>query len=726
MSGSVTKACNNARNFTERAKEKGLPHNTKSLTETKEWLKKMDEARLKLEHYNEQMKTLFSAEERVDTNEDWSRTQTYCNFFKPYFLATRYNLYKILFDLQDTDPPGEPARILILADPTKGNMQSLPIPSGSLKVVTDRGEIQNLVVTDPMDGSAFHGFEDITEEQWAEMEDPNVTIRENVRGMGGAGVVDGAGGGPSIDTPAQQPSAEAMLNPLGARSKHGEVFQDFNQQQPRESVPYTSTLRQPIQFPQPTAPANEYKLFHGPTLFGNVTGINDELDGSPLDDFNNIGMRRREQPVGFQRQPRQLGSSDSTTVDIFKMFSNSLTSNFSASNLMPEKWNGDPSGFERFAMNWIKIDRHMDALNMSPAHRLGELMKVVSGTARLYIQSLPPMLDQSYWTALSLLYSVYSQRKTTLRTIIKNLLTMPVCQNTYSDQLKFHASITSYRTSIEALNIPPEQVLFGIELSIVETKLSPDLKKSWVRFVEKNRDLSNPLGYKLDWNIMSGTLLKFITENYKMAGDWSWQQNQQGSQGQRGQGQGGRRQIGTAAAASNASTGGQSKVETNSNQQQGKKGPGQASKPTSNPTSQKPNSANQGSQSGTAAAAAPGKPYSSQGAQKGRGIDKSSMIKGCVWCQKPNGYNQYRHKWSLGCPVIKLGTLTDDKIRDTVRQLKLCKACLMPGHDITTCPSPPYVKCAVDNCQQKHFKVFHNVKGEPRRGQWAAAAAQNP
>ena len=723
LRGNVTVSLNEATEYTKTVKlsiqaGNGVPNNQDSINVTRTWLFKIQENVSKLDFYNEKMKGFFSPADRVDTNADWKTTNNYCTFYENNFLATRQNLFKILFFLIEH---ADKQRILEAVDKSRRNFAFIVVPDGPLSGThpdASDAEQVHLLEDDLSLSGSFHGFnegDDVAEDEDGEVDgdDPDATVRRYPGADGGMATgevqptnsdLGWAFGGARNKTPAA---------PIFPTSTTSDFF-------PGQNTMTTSTVKNPIHFAD-LHKQGEYQLFSGPSIFSSAVGAGVQQKEGLKSPWEEVRPGLRQAPVQEPRSDRVFADrgNNSDASALVQMFSNSLTSTFSAKNMIDQKWDGDPATWDRFAFAWTKCHTHMEALHMSDAAKFSELQRCVTGTAKLYIDQLPSFLDSSYWTSLQLLQNVYSSRKTTVRTIVNKLMSMPTCQPTYESRLRLHAQICGYKSSLNSMSIKPEDALLAWELTFIENAFDTELKKQWVRYCEKNRNLSAPLGYDLTFEALSNKILTFITESYKIAGE-----KPQIRGGTGGQGQGGRRWVGNAAAASAAPAsqpGNNGQDQSKPKSQKG--GKGQSSAKSS---AGKNGASNASVVTATAAAASAPRsppPPKNQYAKKGGTNKQTSLYKsGCAFCQKENGFNTHPHRWNLGCPLIKLEVLPPEKVRDIVRQKRLCTTCLMPNHTSANCPSPDYVKCSVPNCNQKHFRVFHN-RPEPKKVTWSAAAA---
>ena len=745
LRGQVTLALNEATKFTTAVKTsvkdgKGVPNTKENLQITRRWITRIQENVEKLFFFNEKMKFFFSREEQVDTNNEWVITTQYCNYYAETFLATRENLYKILFFLIDN-----PDEERIMREVAKGrkNFAMTTVPDGELRAEHPDPSAADELALIGID-EAFHGFPDQDsdvnggendgggddeESYYDDAIDANATIIGAARGATGGDV--------------QPPTASvASIWPFGTGTKNktsaatafptsttGDFFPGQNQ-----NTMTTSTVKNPIQFAN-IHRTGEYELFNGPSIFTNAMGMGgkepEENTRSPWEEIR-LGSQQNSAPPSNVR-PDNSGSNEAETL--LQMFSNSLTSTFSARNIIREKWDGSPETFEKFAFAWTKCHFHMQAMRLSDAVKFSELLTCVTGTARLYLESLPSFLDSSYVVGLQKLYEVYSSRKTTLKQIVQKLTRLPQCQPTYESRLKLHAQISSYKASLESMKIGPQEVLLAFEIIFCENAFDPELKRQWVKYCERNRNINAPLGYDLTFKAMSDQVLKFVTEAYSLSGGNSPPSYAAQARKSPGAGQGGRRWLGNAAAASAVDSG---------QNLTGVKGQPTHQKSQGRKSGKKQTDGNKGGSKNSVAVAAVAAPFAAprfkpQGQKSGGagagGNNKSLYKSGCPFCSRNNGGNggggggnsasqQYAHKFNLGCPLIKLNVLSDQKIREIVKQRSLCTACLQPNHVARECPSPDYIRCTVPNCGQKHFRAFH-PRSDQKKVTWGTVAAAN-
>ena len=757
LSQRLTGKLNHARDLAAKAEaEKEIPHTAAVLKKVKSLLNSIDDIRLRLSYLNRRIADIYFPEEkRVSDNQEWKKTSTYMNTFWDSFFENRHNLFILLFIL--TDCPDEEA-ILNRADPQKKDMTSLPVPDLPLKTQKDDGKANAMLVN--ISGPEFHGFPDKDgredDDGEEDDDDPNATVIGVIgSGQSGLGLNAAVGGGLGAGTVGGGLGAGAVGGGLGADGGVDmSLFTGTKQKTTQGQLPVTSTLKAPLNIAAmntntQTNTHNQYKLFSGPSLFENVWSGQDQqgLEKSPIEQFQARFQNDHIQQNDFQDNVSEANDAG-TGLQLLKMFSTSLSSNFNANNIVKEPWDGDPQKWEKFAMDWIKADEIMSSLGFSDANKFNQLLSCTTSVARTYCKGYNSTQNASYSLALKALYEVYNIRKNTARSAIKTFLDMPTCTSTYKSRISLHAGVSSYRAGLATMGITAEQALFLHELEAIEGKMDQDLRRSWIRYVEKNRCETEPLGYKINFEILCNQILKFSTESYKMGKDSQWNASQDNN-GARGQQQG-RRWIGAAAGNSKSTQNtGMTKGQSGNPQKTGTK-PGkvnQFQQQMGQPVGAHPSGPQQRNVSNATTAVATTQqgqytrqaPYSQQGqyrptagrppgqSQGPQGLKKGNLYKnGCVWCTKPNGWQEYGHRYNRSCPILKTKSLSAERIRDVIRAEKLCHSCLGKSHTQQECRAPDFITCGMGDppCTQKHYWVFHG-RQEPRRGmQFAAPAVQ--
>ena len=695
--GAAKNKLNAAIAFQNDIKKHGLKRESQTLQQIREHLYKCDLAQKKLRYLNNKIighPGFYPLAERSSDNQAWMDTYNYCKEVEDSFLVTRYNLYHYLFVLIED---GESEEIMRIANPANRHFQSIRIPNGEMieDVLTDAVALRQHNIPPP---GELLPVEDVLDMSG---------VGNNDTVIGGEGGGDAAGGHDEQDredTPAPGLGVENLQTvDGGTRSKTTQGLRtgtgfptlttDTGRAPPSAAAFFTSTLKNPLQFGDLRKQTNEIKM---PTSFQGLglgtMGTAQKPNTVPLNRFEQEhpwqGRDPWTDPVNSQ-QNRGFGAigehlpaqNTGTNNEVLRLLSMSLSSNFNARNIITEKWDGNPQKFEQFMLQWMKVDNQMTNLNLSGAFKYAELCRCTSGLAAQYISGLPPSSDHSYNYAMGVLYAVYSQRKQTMKDIIQNFCQMKPCNSDYQSRMKFHASLLSYKVGLNSLSAQPQDVLFGFELGMAERLMDKELRRSWLKYVEKQRDLDAPLGYRISFESLITQVHRIILEGYKTEQDYSW--------GMRDKSWGNKSDKRVVAAAASAGSGAPDR-------QRAAEGSSRTSRPTegrSRQTTPKPNE--------TAAAAG-------AGGQKGciwEGVDRNSPK--CPWCEI-NGKKQHRHKFPLGCPKIRNQRLTSEQIREKVIKDNLCRNCFGP-HRVAICDAPEYVHCKIDNCTARHHSSFHNA-----------------
>ena len=420
-------------------------------------------------------------------------------------------------------------------------------------------------------------------------------------------------------------------------------------------------------------------------------------------------------------------------LPLLNMFGQSMASTFKIQNIMGEdKFYGRTQDFEDFWMRWQAADRAMSALRMTPAQKFANLKFCVSSPAANFLVSLPPARDSSYQQALMILKYMYGTQQTALYNAVKNLFQMRQSDGTQRGRNQLHANIVSYGQSLAAVGTSPDMILTQIHIWILERKMDEVMRKDWVKYMEKRKDINHPLGYKVTFSDLVNRLHSFIDEQYKLQTISAGHVQARGPRG--------------AAVAAITNSSPQSRQ---SRQQRVTFSlPSITHDPRSSSRSRAPNSHNmprppqnviaeQRGRGGFRSSSAPpaprppaqsaavvaGQPYQRQrNKSPGRGGKGGFRGKFCHFCQQasPN------HVWGLGCSKIRNKELTDSQIKKIVIDNNLCRLCFMASHDKATCKSPDFLCCKIPGCGKRHNTLFHpqnqfgNSGSGPGRRQGAA------
>ena len=699
LAAKVTKLLNEARDFTKQY-ENAMPPATKtSVAEIRFWLRRIDNAITRLVFLNEHVKGLFTEETRIETNNDWVRTEHYCAPHEDAYLKTRYNLFFLLFILIDTP---EKDNILKTCLPEKRNFATFPIPDGQLRDPPLQVDMDQMIPGLPVDDGLFQGFGEEGEE-----EDFDATVRP-------------------VEVGIMQSGGDGSVRPkIGIAAGHGK---------PQAA----STLKVPLQTILTDKQGGLKELFTGPTLVKNIfdrvdhrsSGAQREDNLLP-NDFNHIYDQDDDiEEIG--PSSADLGRNENVTTNrLLEMVSKSLGSNFTVTSHVTEKYNGDPLKFEKWAMQWAMCHDMMENYGLDDTYKFQQLLKTLTGNALSYCKAMPPHLPSSYKTSLRQLYKVFNQRKTTARSLVEGFMNLPQCTSQYNSRIQLHAALSSFEAAISALQLSAEEILFLWQWILIEQKLDFDMKKNIIRFCEKRKSDESNLGYDIDFDTILNQILRYTTESYKISGEKS--AGPSVIQNQRTQNPGGRRWFGAAGAAA-AETVGQSGGMMQKSRGQKPLPPPFQPKKRGGATGGGATGGGQQNITGGSKAksgiAVTGAVFTrSQNARQNgdrKFQDKKVIQNNCCFCKLPNSQpprQEFPHKFSRSCPLLKLKILSPEKIKEICRLEHLCRNCLEKNCRQDSCSSPPYIKCDVPGCLERHYFIFHSKTGQERKVQWAAAPA---
>ena len=367
-------------------------------------------------------------------------------------------------------------------------------------------------------------------------------------------------------------------------------------------------------------------------------------------------------PVDNQSLVRSNMNNGPEANAMLFMFSQSLASTFNIRTIIPTKFSGDPAEFYQFELLWQKANSQMDAMHFSKPAKFWELKKVVQGPALTYLHSLPPAAESSYAEALKILMMLYKGRKSSIKDLVKGLISLPNSKGSYKDRLKFHSAIVSYKQAIRSIGGTAEDVLLAVELCLIEAKMDESWKKEWFKFCAKRQNFNAPLGYDVTFQDLVQLLHESMIQQINMA----------------------------TPAPTNFP---QITYEDVHNFDKGEK---KDKKPKAKPKQK---------QKALTAKVDDDKSSYEEKTFLSQGGDVKVNCKIC----EVNGKQKYTHPFPLNCPLILKNSpnkLSDDEIKSQVSKKNLCRNCFQEHHS-RDCNAPAFIKCKVKGCKGRHHVTFH-------------------
>ena len=412
---------------------------------------------------------------------------------------------------------------------------------------------------------------------------------------------------------------------------------------------------------------------HAGGLFQQMVDDSVLEDGPPLQDpplqQQNAENNLEALAVNDLNRNAERNNQINIGADVLKMFSQSLASQFDIHTIIPFKFDGKPETFPQFELLFKKADKQMTAMGFSKTAKFWELLKVTTGPARTYIQSLPPSSERSYGEALKTLVMLYKEQKNTLKTLVRGLLTMPSSKGSFSDRQKLHGQIVNYKQAVRALGGTDSDVLLAIELCIIESKLDEHWKRDWFKYCSKKQDFSLPLGINVSFQTFVQQLHFSMIQQQQLA------------------------------------TSTNEKFITNLTPFLDKK------KVDKSPKKKESDRTFFGSNNKTRSGTGFKNVKNKKVTQRVNFASSNNTKVKCKICEN-NGKNRFNHTFPSNCPLVlrnHANRLSDDEIRSRVRKLNLCRNCFQEHHT-TKCDAPLWIKCKEKGCKEKHHSVFHDKK----------------
>ena len=492
----------------------------------------------------------------------------------------------------------------------------------------------------------------------------------------------------------------------------------------------SSSAPQSILFPTPrfaTPPPTNASVLGGGNVNASVSG------GANLNASVASGGNYNAQSMPFNSFFPGITDPNSS---VLRMLSRSMACSFSIENYVKKKFNGhNYREYPEWLSQWKRADSAMTDLLYTEEDKFSVLKSALSDLALSYCASLPIDSSESYRISLATLDYMYYDRKVTLQSEICKLLAMAPCTGSFESRQKIHSSLVAFSNSVSAMGATDEHLAVGFQLVICGRVLDALWQKDLVKFLNKNKDISNPLGANVSFHDIISVLFQSMMEQQQIK-NFGSNLAQRGALGGQAPGQNNVRPPYRGKTGASAAAAVKQIDEKTGEKESAKLLPltwqGSNSATIQLPTeTDKLNDLREWIQS-TAAAAATGN-------KQGQGQGKNSMTnksgkKGeikvaCIFCSTgtgPNSTQQYKHSHPLNCVKIKNKELTLPQIKQIVLKAKGCRNCGSP-HLAKDCTAPDFVHCRVKDpetnqiCGQRHMNCFHN----PNYKKGAAAAAQN-
>jgi hypothetical protein len=156
----------------------------------------------------------------------------------------------------------------------------------------------------------------------------------------------------------------------------------------------------------------------------------------------------------------------------------------------------DISKYHSFRQAWASAEQKLDRMGKTPAEKLLDLKKVLSGNALKYIGSLTDSKDKNYLGALKMLDRHYHDKQLTGKEAIERLMNLSRMTNDPSSIEETFFSLSNIYQIIRGLDLTDKEFKTLIFTSIAEQKLTNPIRKAWAKRCEDKRSKSHPLGHR--------------------------------------------------------------------------------------------------------------------------------------------------------------------------------------------------------------------------------------
>ena len=163
---------------------------------------------------------------------------------------------------------------------------------------------------------------------------------------------------------------------------------------------------------------------------------------------------------------------------------------------VPKFDGNDVSKYPSFRQAWDSADKKLEKMGKTPAEKLLELKKVLSGKALKYIGNLTDSHNKNYEGALGMLARYYYDNQITGKSAIDKLLALPKMGNDTDSMEEIFFELSNIHQILEGLELSSEEGKTLLFTAIAETKLNTYIRKSWARKCEDREDKRHPLGHR--------------------------------------------------------------------------------------------------------------------------------------------------------------------------------------------------------------------------------------
>ena len=211
--------------------------------------------------------------------------------------------------------------------------------------------------------------------------------------------------------------------------------------------------------------------------------------------YNSASEADDDEEYSSHFQAGKRKNSDKMTKEEQAFFS-LLSMQYNVKQEVPKFDGNDVSKYPSFRQAWDSADKKLEKMGKTPAEKLLELKKVLSGKALKYIGNLTDSHNKNYEGALGMLDRYYYDNQITGKSAIDKLLALPKMGNDTDSMEEIFFELSNIHQILEGLELSSEEGKTLLFTAIAETKLNTYIRKSWARKCEDREDKRHPLGHR--------------------------------------------------------------------------------------------------------------------------------------------------------------------------------------------------------------------------------------
>ena len=401
------------------------------------------------------------------------------------------------------------------------------------------------------------------------------------------------------------------------------------------------------------------------------------------------------------------------TVDLTRLlhepYFGLMRNTYDITKAFPVKYDGK-TDWQDFKLTYMDQEQYMCNLGFTMAQRLAELKKVVKEPLIHYIREYK-LEDGNYLLAMQQLERICSDRRAY---ILKEMLKMYKCtplDGTTQSRLRLHAQFSAAIASQRGLKLSAEDMIEILRINALESYYDSWLKDTHGKWMQLHRSDKHPTGYNVNIDMVMAKLESMNKHLLRMG------ENPKAT----------KYGIDLKSVAYHPSSGQREKRAASVKDKSRKKLKQAKTSLPSNFATQAyidqqvqqaiqrlpqflPRAAvcvqtqqgrrSQRQESGKTPVAAAAGPMKVRGRAASVPPQSKNERVPCYICN-----NTLNHAFPLRCPQLKKANKT--RIHALVREKRLCRNCLGPGHTAESCTAAASIKCPKRNCGKRHSIFFH-------------------